>query len=96
MMPPKAPKVPPYGPAPWDEADAFAIKALIAGNANDAQQRRAIDWIINRACQTYDEPFIPDNPRATDYLLGRRSVGLQIVKLANVSLGALKKKESHG
>ena len=89
-------KTPPlWAPADWDEDDARALKALQAGNASDVQQRRALGWIINRACLTYDEPFHPDNPRVTDFILGRRNVGLQIVKLLNVKLGTLQKAE-HG
>lgn len=82
---------PPWGPAEWDDDDARALKALQVGNASDTQQQRALAWIIQRACMTYDEPFQPDSERTTNYLLGRRSVGLQIVKLLNVKLGALQK-----
>ena len=90
-----AAKTPPlWAPADWDEDDARALKALQAGNASDVQQQRALGWIINRACKTYDEPFDPENQRATDFLLGRRNVGLQIVKLLKVKLGALKKAQN--
>lgn len=82
---------PPWAPAEWDDDDAKALKSLQAGNASDVQQRRALKWIIERACMTYDEPFQPDSARATDFILGRRNVGLQIVKLLNVKLGALQK-----
>ena len=40
-----------------------------------------LDWLINVACGTYDEPFRPDNQDAVNYMLGRRSVGLAVVKL---------------
>jgi hypothetical protein len=83
-----------WAPADWNDDDARALKALQAGNAGEAQQQRALAWIINRACMTYDEPFHPDNPRVTDFILGRRNVGLQIVKLLNVRLGALQKIEN--
>lgn len=82
---------PPWGPAIWDDDDAKALKALQAGNANDIQQRRALNWIINKVCMTYDEPFVPESERTTNFLLGRRNVGLQIVKLLNLKLGALQK-----
>lgn len=85
---------PPWGPADWDEDDAKALKALQLGNANDVQQKRALRWIIERACMTYDEPFHPDSERVTNFILGRRNVGLQIVKLLNVKLGALQKAEN--
>lgn len=58
-----------------------AIQALAQGDASKAEQQRALDWIINKACGTYDEPFRPDSADTVNYLLGRRSVGLAIVKL---------------
>lgn len=87
---------PPWAPAEWEEDDAKALKSLQAGNASDVQQRRALAWIINKAAATYDEPFVAGDARTTDYLLGRRNVGLQIVKLLNVKLGALQKVKDGG
>ena len=84
-----------WAAADWEPADAAAIQALAAGNANEGQQRRALDWIIQKAAMTYDEPFEPQNARVTDYVLGRRSVGLALVKLLNIKLGMLQK-ESDG
>ena len=45
--------------------------------------KRALDWIINSAAQTYDNSFVPDdsNGRMGAFVEGRRSVGQQIVKL---------------
>lgn len=43
--------------------------------------KRALDWIIEKACDTYGEPFLPGQPDVVNYRLGRRSVGLAIVKL---------------
>lgn len=43
--------------------------------------KRALDWIIIHAAQTYDEPFEANRPDVVAYMLGRRSVGLAIVKL---------------
>ncbi len=43
--------------------------------------KQALDWIIWKAAETYDEPFVPGQPDVTNYRLGRRSVGLAIVKL---------------
>lgn len=68
-------------PGTYTKADIRAIQAVAAGNAGESDQRRAIEWIINHACLTYDEPFRPGQPDVRDYLLGRRSVGLAIVKL---------------
>lgn len=74
-------------PPAYDRADVMAFKALVAGVANDAQQKRALNWIINQACGTYDLSFRPgiNGERDTSFAEGRRFVGLQIVKLVNFS-----------
>ena len=71
-------------PAEWSDADVYAIKALAAGNANEAQQRRALDWIIKAAARTYDVSYSPASDRETSFAEGRRFVGLQVVKLVNM------------
>lgn len=98
-MPPKpaAPKEPPAPPPPWkparwEVADVAAIQALQRGDAMEHQQQRALNWIIE-ACGTYDLSFRPgdDGERDTAFAEGKRSVGLQIVKLINLNLEALRK-----
>lgn len=64
--------------APWDEK---ARGGPPPPPPSPADVKRALDWIIVHAAGTYDEPFEPGRPDVTDYLLGRRSVGLAIVKL---------------
>lgn len=51
--------------------------------------KRALDWIIHRAAQTYDDPFTPGQPDVAQYVMGRRSVGLQIVKLMRLKPAAI-------
>jgi hypothetical protein len=64
---------------------ALAIYATGQGEPPSSQDvRRALDWIVYRAAGTYDEPFIAGQPDVKDYLLGRRSVGLAIIKLINL------------
>lgn len=77
--------VPPYFRADYEDTDIRALKALAAGNANEAQQRRALDWIINTACMTYDVTFLPDVAGASDFMQGRRFAGQQIVKLLKLT-----------
>lgn len=96
VTPPKVIRPPIWGPAPYEDDDIRAIQALFTGTANAAQQRRALDWIINRAAGTYEEQFFPDNPRVTDYMLGRRSVGQQVIKLTKLKLGLVGKDIGHG
>ena len=62
------------------------MQALAQGKASSTQQQRALDWIIKKASATYDEPFRPGRPDLVSYMLGRRSVGLAIVKLLNLKI----------
>jgi hypothetical protein len=76
----------PWHPPQYDKADVGAIQALARGEAQPHQQKRVLDWIVNTAAQTYDEPYRPDSPDMVSYLLGRRSVGLAIVKLMKLNI----------
>jgi hypothetical protein len=83
----------PWKPAAWDVPDAAAIQALQRGDATADQQQRALKFIVNTLAGTYDGSFRPgpDGERVTSFAEGKRHVGLQIVKLANISLSAFKK-----
>ena len=70
-----------WHPPLYEKKDIRAIQALAQGKATEQDQRTALDWIINIAAASYDEPFRPGQPDVRDYMLGRRSVGLAIVKL---------------
>ena len=70
-----------WHPPTYEKEHVRAIQALAQGNATEQEQRAALDWIINVAAATYDEPFRPNSQDAVNYMLGRRSVGLAIVKL---------------
>lgn len=68
--------------------DVEAIQAVHAGTATAYQQRRALEWIIDHAAETYGEPFRSDadgGERDTSYALGRAFVGRQVVKLIKLS-----------
>lgn len=67
------------------------MQALATGQASDYDQKRALSWIINIACGTYDEPWRPSSPDLVNYMLGRRSVGLAIVKLLKLKAEILHK-----
>lgn len=83
--------LPHYTPPKFQPADAYALKALQTGTANEAQQKRALDWIIRSAAWTYEQTYSPASDRDTAFAEGRRFVGLQIVKLLNLSAGVLDK-----
>lgn len=89
----------PWHPAEYEPADIRAIQALaIYAKSADVpphpgedpptltpiEARRALDWIVKTAAGTYDEPFRPGSADTIAYLLGRRSVGLAIVKLMSL------------
>ena len=86
-MPPRKQTEGPWVPAPYEDEDIRAMRALMAGNASDTQQKRALGWIINSASGYYDLSFRPgvDGSRATDFAEGKRSVGAQIVKLTKAT-----------
>ena len=73
-----------WHPPEYDIQDIRAIQAIASGSASEQEQRHGLDWIINNAAATYDEPFRPGQTDVVNYVLGRRSVGLAIVKMINV------------
>jgi hypothetical protein len=91
--PKKLPGVPTWEPwqAPaWEKPDAAALQALARGDADSGQQLRALKFIVETIAGTYDDSFRPgvDGARLSDYAMGKRYVGLQIVKLIKTNLGA--------
>lgn len=82
-------------PPQWNSRVAYAIKALASGTANDAQQKLAVDYIINDLCNTYDLSYRPgqDGDRQTTFAEGRRFVGLQLVKLINLDNSLIHKEK---
>ncbi len=80
----KLPAGDPRDPAKYTKSVIYALKALQAGNANDDQQQRALAWVIKEAAGTYDSEY-RETDRETAFAGGRRFVGLQIVKLLNLT-----------
>lgn len=79
----------PWVPPAWEKPDAAAFQALARGDCSPDQQRRALKFLIENLCGTYDLSFRPDD-RATVFAEGRRFVGLQVVKLLNINLEKFK------
>ena len=94
----RKPRDPAWIPALYEPADVEALQAVYGGVATPYQQRRALDWIINSAAETYGEAFRSEadgGDRETTYALGRVFVGRQVVKLLKLSpefTAALRKK----
>lgn len=71
------------------------MQALMRGDATKDQQQRALKWIIEQGAGTYDMSYRPgDSSRDTDFAEGRRSVGLQIVKLLKMNLNELRRRDN--
>lgn len=70
-----------HSPAPYTKDVLTAIRACVAGNANEGQQKQAMDWIITKAANLYDMSYRPQDSGATAFHEGRRFVGSQIVKM---------------
>lgn len=75
--------------SPWNitetsPTELAAIRALVAGNASEDQQRGFVKWLA-RATAVGDMSFRPggdDGRRASDFAEGKRFVGLQFFTLA--------------
>jgi len=83
----------PWYPPQYELADISAIKGMAAGTATPEQQQRALKWIIENACGTYELSYRPTSDRDTSFAEGRRFVGLQIVKALHLDISKLKKGE---
>jgi hypothetical protein len=84
-----------WWPSEYTVEDIRALQslALYAKAADDSKYKhlvpspedtkRALDWIVYKAAQTYENGFVANDPngRIGAYQEGRRSVGLQIQKL---------------
>ncbi len=68
-----------------EKGDIHALKAVIRGEADSDQQKRAMDWIIVHACRYYELSQTSDD-QWTHHSEGRRFVGWLIVKLSNMRL----------
>lgn len=77
-------------PAEWDKFDAACIQALARGDADERQQKHALVVIVEKLAGTYEHTFVPGAPDQSDFLQGRRDVGLQIVKLLKIDLALVK------
>lgn len=75
----------PHAPAPYTAADMVAFKALAMGDADEAQQRRVLDW-ITVATGLKDVSYWPGDTHATAFAEGKRFVGLQVAKMLTMRL----------
>lgn len=61
---------------PWPEGEEPPVPTPL-------DVKRALDWIVHRACATYESGFVADDPngRIAAFMDGRQFAGMQIVKL---------------
>lgn len=91
MPQPKA--SPPWLPVKYRKADVAAIQAMRRGEATADQQQRAFEYLLVTICDRNGMSYRPGGPegdRDTAFAEGRRFVGNQIVKLANLPLSEIK------
>ena len=83
----------PAVPAHYEVADVAAVQALVRGEADADQQKRAIKWLIECGAGTYDFHYY-ENMNHTAFALGRAFVGQQVVKLTRLNLQSLRRSET--
>lgn len=74
----------PWHPAPYDDADISALKAMRYGTASPEQQQRAMAWIIECASRVSTSSYDEGHPNNRDFNEGCRHVGAQVLRLANM------------
>jgi hypothetical protein len=95
----KKPRDPAWKPPEYTAQQVRAVRAVAQGTASEREQQIAMDWIVQQAAGTYELSYRSDadgGERETAMAEGRRFVGLQIVKLVNMSgalVDALEKRE---
>ncbi len=65
------------------KAEIYAIKSVAIGMATAEAQQLAFKTIVEKFCGTYDQPWRSD-PSLKDVAIGKRTVGLHLVKTVNV------------
>ncbi len=77
----------PWRPAPFDDSDQRALKALRDGTATSEQQQRALGWIFF-ASGYRNDPFRAgaDGDRLTAYATGKQVVARQIYDMLEAAV----------
>lgn len=81
-------------PTDWEPEDAYAVQAVMDGRASEDQQRRAMQFIVNQVCGTYDLSYRPTSDRDTTFAEGKRFVGLTLVKFSRLNIARLRGKQT--
>ncbi|MHB8816526.1 MAG: hypothetical protein ACYDAE_25135 [Steroidobacteraceae bacterium] len=93
-------KLEPWSVPDYDLVDAAAIQALYRGTATEDQQRHAFTYIVQHLCAFGDLEFRPPDMdphgRAAAFAGGKRFIGQQLIKFAQLNLALLRKKDHTG
>lgn len=73
-------------------ADAVAIKAWVAGMADEDQQTRSARWVVAILGRLASSSYCPGDPMATAFNEGKRYVATTINFFINTSIDDLRKK----
>lgn len=82
-----------FHPPKYEAADATAIQQLERGEAGTEMQKRALAWIINEVCKTYDLSYRPGDTHDTSFAEGKRFVGLEIIKMLKLDPSKLRREQ---
>ena len=76
------------------EGEVLAIKNLAAGNANNGQQKKALEAIMVKLCGYYELTFHEDSERLSSFGEGRRFVGACIQNALLFDVSQLKQENT--
>lgn len=76
--------------APVNKFVAYSIKSLAKGEASEAQQIAALNWIITYACGTDCSAYSRMSDRDTCFALGKQFVAAQINGVITIDPDLLK------
>lgn len=80
-----------FKPPVYDAADVTAIQQIERGEAEKDMQQRALKWIIEECCKTYDMSYRPGDTHETAFHEGRRFVGNEIIKMLKLDPSKLRR-----
>lgn len=83
----------PYKPVQYEAADVTAIQQLEQGECTPDLQKRALKWIIETVCATYDMSYRPGDTHETAFAEGRRFAGNSIVKMLKLNPSKVRRDE---
>lgn len=90
LVPAQIPANAPYLNPVVTQEEAWAIKALIAGKANEAEQGIATRFIMGVLSAVSSLPYFPD-PHDTAFMNGRRYIGHHLIRIAQLPPGSIAK-----